>query len=220
MFPLYDGHRAGGSIEPGGSCSRCKSSTTLSTDTKSIWSWPYRLQRAWVESTTIWGQYSVSFVRLSAVNLHPDAATRTNAVSPGETPVYSASSVKRNVEHADRASKRYISQACKLLYNRSISWLRVDRSVKRIRGMEKIISEVPVKMIHLLKGIRDNNDPILETILRAKRCGDQRQCRHGQRRYEPRTVVRPSSKAPKFDIKGLRETICNPVMSTHRSKTR
>ena len=137
MSPLYDGHRAGGSIEPGGSCSRCKSSTTLSTDTKSIWSWPYRLQRAWVESTTIWDQYRVSFVRLSAVNLHPDAATRTNAVSPGETPVYSASSVKRNVEHADRASKRYISQACRLLCIRSVSFLKVSRSVKRISRYEE-----------------------------------------------------------------------------------
>lgn len=72
-------------------------------------------------------------------------------------------------------------------------------------------------MIHLLKGIRDNDDPILETTLRVKRCRDQRQSHHGQRRYEPRTVVRPSSKAPKFDIKGLRETICNRVVSTTRS---
>ncbi len=36
MSPADEGHQAGGSTFPGGSCSKCSSSTTLSTETKSI----------------------------------------------------------------------------------------------------------------------------------------------------------------------------------------
>jgi len=38
ISPENDGHQAGGLTVPGDSFSRCISSTTLSTETKSIWS--------------------------------------------------------------------------------------------------------------------------------------------------------------------------------------
>ena len=45
-------------------------------------------------------------------------------MSPGETPVKSASAVIRNVEMADKASNRYINQAWRLLekLDRSRLW--------------------------------------------------------------------------------------------------
>ena len=52
------------------------------------------------------------------LGLHLDAATRTKAVRPGETPVKSASRVSMRVETADRTSKRYISHACSVLRRR------------------------------------------------------------------------------------------------------
>lgn len=93
MSPPSVGQYAGGSTDPGVSCSKWSSSTIRSTETKSIWSWPYILQRPCVAVTNF------------------PAADRTKAVNPGDTPVKSASEVKMNVEHAERASKRYISQA-------------------------------------------------------------------------------------------------------------
>lgn len=82
------GHDAGGSTVPGVSCSMWSSSSTLSTDTKSIWSWPYCLHNEWVDSTKLF------------------AAISTKAANPGETFVYSARTVRQNVDKADRLSKR------------------------------------------------------------------------------------------------------------------
>ncbi|KAL8969530.1 MAG: hypothetical protein Q9197_004292, partial [Variospora fuerteventurae] len=44
-----------------------------------------------------------------------EAAMSTKAVKPGDTPVYRARRVNKKVEIAERASKRYISHACRLL---------------------------------------------------------------------------------------------------------
>lgn len=54
-------------------------------------------------------------ITIARRKLHLEAAMRTNAVRPGETPVYSASKVSIKVEQADKVSKRYINQACRLL---------------------------------------------------------------------------------------------------------
>jgi len=49
------------------------------------------------------------------VDLQSDAEIKRKAVKPGETLVYSARRVIIKVDTADRKSKRYINQACKLL---------------------------------------------------------------------------------------------------------
>ena len=66
----------------------------------------------------------------------------------------------------------------------------------------------PVKVIHPLECIRDSNEAVLEAALGfeswfRKRCGIAVLIDN-----LPRTVVSPSNRAPKLDIKGLRETIC------------
>ena len=67
--------------------------------------------------------------------------------------------------------------------------------------------DAPVEVIHSLEIICNLDDTILEFALSREgysmsvtKCGKDKV-------YVPRTVIRPSSSAPKLDIKGLKETI-------------
>ena len=64
-------------------------------------------------------------------------------------------------------------------------------------------------MIHLLKCVCDGYDSILKSTLDGKGLGGlalrYRALSLGS--FRPRTVVKPSSKAPKFDMRGLNDTI-------------
>ena len=65
-------------------------------------------------------------------------------------------------------------------------------------------------MIHLLKCIRHGYNAILESTLHGKGLGGLALL-YGMKSIGllgPLTVVSPSSKAPKFDMRGLNDTIC------------
>lgn len=68
---------------------------------------------------------------------------------------------------------------------------------------------LPVKVVHLLESVYHSNDPVLESTLGAKSWNDRskRLIAFFPNVHLPRTVVKPSSNAPKFDISGLKETI-------------
>ena len=73
----------------------------------------------------------------------------------------------------------------------------------------RLADQLPVEMIHLLKCIRHGYNSILESTLDGKGLAGLASL-YGVEwlgLLRPLTVVSPSSKAPKFDMRGLNDTI-------------